>query len=1469
MMKKKVHKLASAVALVLGGSAASGQVLYEPFDYGIGAATNLSYSAGAAPLNRYSTQGTYWATRGTANADNLRPNSEASGSPTPAYMGGVNGIIPPSFGSNVRSRTTGNAEYSALGLGDYFNAAGPLYWSAVLKPNTIPSTTTGVMIAGILSFALPTGPTVGPPATDGQPGTRQATLWTRQTSATTYQLGLGQNSSASAGVQWSSNITGTTASQFVVVRLNITAGSNNDTMDMWVNPTSNFGSTTAAPNANAQSFLSNTSTADLTDSIPNTATGTPAHSGLFIRSAAGSGNMVFDDIRVDSTWAGVTPDGNKQFTWTGAASGGNLADTTWAKTVGNPDASPNGVGRVANFGTLGAAGTVLNSGAVITTAGETVDSINIRTSNPINIAGSGLTIGSNASAGQIVAYSGGAQIISAPLTLSSNLAVKAASSSTVTLLGAITGAGKTLQKFGQGNVILGAANVLASNVNLDVRSGTLDLGGFAQQADTITLGVGHQNIADGLGGPDNSPGNIINGTLTANTYRLYSGTMNVPMAGGSVIKDRATTVTLTLANTYTGSTTINAGSLAVSNDSNLGTTPGVVTANNINIAGGGTLRILENYTIPVERGITMTGTSPGIISVAANKTAIYPGVVTGTGGLTMTGSQPSVLVLTGNSNYLGSTNVSGTGTAGSGAGGTLRLGIDNALPATTVLGLNGTQSIFDMGAAANAGFNQTIAGIITNGPGGLITNTGTTIKTLTVNGSSASDVNFVIGGNIDLVKSGSGVLTLRGTNTYAGTTVVNSGGAIVVGTLPTNAIPGYTGSLTVNAGGGFGGRLGTDSSISTGDLDAISTNAAVFNGADKHLAIEVTTAGPTANYSSVIADITGSRGVMKYGGGLLDLGGTNTYSGNTFINGGTLQVGSSSNLGDGSGTNNIVVNATSTLKTSAGLGNTTRTVAINTGAVLTFDAGGDTSLSGVISGAGGLTKIGAGTVTLAGDNTYGGNSFFSAGTTLITGNNSAETGNITIDNGAVVRITNSNALGNTTGTTMVRGGSTGSVHLPSSLQLDGTAGNLTIGEPITIEGKTAGNTTPHILNVAGQNAITAPLTMDAAATWFNLQSDSGKVTIAGVNNPTTTGTRNLQLRGAGDGEINGAIQNTVVTTGSVPVTKFDSGTWTLSGPNSYTGNTTINGGILAVYNSGNLGSSTNVIALNGGTLKALGAVASGTRNVSVSAANGTIDSNGFAVTVGNVAGVGNINVAGAGPLTANHFRVNNLTVTGAAKAATIADLTSSASVTPNVSIVNSLVVSGVGAVNLNNSRIITNDAQGNEAGATYDGVQGLVQSLKIFTDQPLAAANQTAIGVATAAESKSLLSGQTTLWSGQTVDDNDTLVMYTWAGDANLDGKVNADDYASIDLYSTVPGSDSWNHGDFNYNGVINADDYALIDNNVQNLNYVPIWTTDALRNLEGGGAATAGLTAVPEPTSIGLLMVSAAGLMSRRRRAK
>jgi lysozyme len=78
----------------------------------------------------------------------------------------------------------------------------------------------------------------------------------------------------------------------------------------------------------------------------------------------------------------------------------------------------------------------------------------------------------------------------------------------------------------------------------------------------------------------------------------------------------------------------------------------------------------------------------------------------------------------------------------------------------------------------------------------------------------------------------------------------------------------------------------------------------------------------------------------------------------------------------------------------------------------------------------------------------------------------------------------------------------------------------------------------------------------------------------------------------------------------------------------------------------------------------------------------------------------------------------------------------------------------------------------------------------------------------------SLSNGQTASFAGETVDSTSVLIRFTLIGDGNLDGAVNADDYALIDLYSTTSGSNGYFRGDYNLDGSINADDYALIDIN-------------------------------------------------------
>jgi len=56
-------------------------------------------------------------------------------------------------------------------------------------------------------------------------------------------------------------------------------------------------------------------------------------------------------------------------------------------------------------------------------------------------------------------------------------------------------------------------------------------------------------------------------------------------------------------------------------------------------------------------------------------------------------------------------------------------------------------------------------------------------------------------------------------------------------------------------------------------------------------------------------------------------------------------------------------------------------------------------------------------------------------------------------------------------------------------------------------------------------------------------------------------------------------------------------------------------------------------------------------------------------------------------------------------------------------------------------------------------------------------------------------------WAGQTVTGTNTLVMYTYGGDANLDGKVSISDYGKIDFGISIPGASGWYNGDFNYDG--------------------------------------------------------------------
>jgi hypothetical protein len=107
-------------------------------------------------------------------------------------------------------------------------------------------------------------------------------------------------------------------------------------------------------------------------------------------------------------------------------------------------------------------------------------------------------------------------------------------------------------------------------------------------------------------------------------------------------------------------------------------------------------------------------------------------------------------------------------------------------------------------------------------------------------------------------------------------------------------------------------------------------------------------------------------------------------------------------------------------------------------------------------------------------------------------------------------------------------------------------------------------------------------------------------------------------------------------------------------------------------------------------------------------------------------------------------------------------------------------------------------------------------------------------------------------FDGLPVDTNSILVKYTYNGDADLNGKIDADDYFQIDN-GFAKNLTGYRNGDFDYNGTVDADDYFLIDNAFAN---------------QSGVLADGAASAVPEP-SLSLLLGVCILAMDQRQRLR
>jgi hypothetical protein len=245
-----------------------------------------------------------------------------------------------------------------------------------------------------------------------------------------------------------------------------------------------------------------------------------------------------------------------------------------------------------------------------------------------------------------------------------------------------------------------------------------------------------------------------------------------------------------------------------------------------------------------------------------------------------------------------------------------------------------------------------------------------------------------------------------------------------------------------------------------------------------------------------------------------------------------------------------------------------------------------------------------------------------------------------------------------------------------------------------------------------------------------------------------------------------------------------------------------------------------------------------------------------------------ISKSGGGALNMKNIRAGGLSINGG----TVRILGSGGAFTSTSRLQTAPTVAGGGAFDLTDNKliIVTPGSTGSWSGSAYTGVSGLIQNGRngsvmplwdgsgIVTSQTQATTGSfTSIGVATAAQVVPSTATATALWAGQTITGTDTLVMYTYGGDANLDGKINIDDYGHVDTSIGI-GLKGWFNGDFNYDGVINIDDYGIIDVNI-GIQGTPFSTA--------GGAEGLSVVAVPEPTARGAISLATALLTRRRRR--
>jgi autotransporter-associated beta strand protein len=492
------------------------------------------------------------------------------------------------------------------------------------------------------------------------------------------------------------------------------------------------------------------------------------------------------------------------------------------------------------------------------------------------------------------------------------------------------------------------------------------------------------------------------------------------------------------------------------------------------------------------RTLTLDGSNTGNNTFAG---LVANGTDGGASVVSLTKNGASLWILTGNNTYSGPTTVtSGTLVVSSSA----NLGDGSA---TNNLVFNGGTLRTDGAITwpSTRGVTMTGAGTInTNG--------------------NALTIGVIITGAGALMKTGASDLTLSNANTFTGTTTVSTGKVVM-----THALALQNSSYTTTGSNGTTIGLDVTSGLSSGNLtlgglagavNLASAFTAGFTGTVTQLTLNPQ-AGITNTYSAAIAN--GSMALIKTGLGTQVFASNNSYSGTTTITAGILNAQSSDRLGNNSATNTLIFNG-GTLQSGAGgfVSPATRGVTMaSTGIIDATNSANPVSIASNITGPGGLTKIGIGTLTVSGTNNFNGVTTVNAGTLVIA---------------------NEAALASNTAARL-------NVKDRASLQLS--------------------------VNAAGTNGFTAA----------NLDTLLGNISVANTAAQGLQSGAGLIIDTTNAGgsftQGNAFTDSTGAFGGIITLTKVGTGTLVLDKTNTYTGTTTISAGTLEVQ--GSIATSSNII----------------------------------------------------------------------------------------------------------------------------------------------------------------------------------------------------------------------------------------------------------------------------------------------------